>query len=86
MELTMRVDERNETRDEGLKVTLNQPKGEGRVFGTYCVLHERSHPEIRDLKVGDRLRVTIEPASEVSEVEATIEEAQRANLHPAMLV
>lgn len=87
MNLTMIVEERKESIDQQCELTL---RGEGdQRFSATAYLRARVHPDVSELHIGDRLRMTIEKVSvPVSDVERTIEEAERAHppLSPAMLV
>lgn len=80
MEFILIVDERSETREKGLTVTLRLDDEKQR-FSSWWLLNGTAHPDVRQLKIGDRLRVTVEPAPVASDVELTIEGAERRPVH-----
>ena len=60
MILTFVVDERLETRDAGLKVTL-RPFGEGlERYASWWHLGGKVDPEVNELQLGEVLRITVE--------------------------
>ena len=84
MTITLIVEEKKETIEHQSEVTL-RGEGEHR-FAAYCTLRARLHPEIAQLAIGDRLRVTLDKIAPVSEVERTINEAEAHGLAAASLV
>lgn len=79
IELLLLIAERTETIEQGVKFTLHGVKADGsRAFGTYCVIDVQAYPTVAGLKVGDTVRLNLEPAPPVVQtVESTIENAER---------
>lgn len=85
MHLVMIVDEVRRSLTQDPEVTLHA-EGPGLRYRSYVVLRGSADPAVRDLRIGDRVVVTLEPIPAVSAVEELIESAEAHGLPGAMLV
>jgi len=82
MEIDMLVTEKKHTIEKEITVTLH---GDGNLrYKTFWSLSASVDPGVRELEVGDRVRVTITVLPAVAEVERTIEEAERGEVDTAI--
>ena len=82
MEIDMLVTEKTHTIDKGMTVMLHGDRDQR--WKTYWSLSATVDPGVRELEVGDRVRVTITVLPAVAEVERTIEEAERGEVDTAI--
>ena len=75
MRFTMFVDERTDSSDKGLKVTLRLASQNSK-YAVTLWLDATANPDVQNLQVGDQVIVEIGKAVDVSEVALTIEEAE----------